>query len=101
MSAGWRLFFSPAALADLHEIYRHGLGIWGEEQSSRYLAQLEECLWLLTEQPKMGAARAELFPEVRSLPVERHIIFYQLRSSTVEIIRVLHCRQDPGRHVGK
>jgi len=38
-------------------------------------------------------------PEMRSFPVESHIVFYQVRSKQIEIIRVLHGRQDPDRHI--
>ncbi|WP_116207861.1 type II toxin-antitoxin system RelE/ParE family toxin [Paraperlucidibaca baekdonensis] len=47
----------------------------------------------------MGSARPELLPDVRSLPIESHILFYRVTANRVEIIRVLHHHQDPQRHL--
>ena len=47
----------------------------------------------------MGVERPELLPGVRSLPVESHALFYRVSTDTVEIIRVLHGRQDPQRQL--
>jgi hypothetical protein len=36
-------------------------------------------------------------PGMRSLPIESHILFYRVTANRLEIIRVLHGRQDPVR----
>lgn len=95
----YRLIISPVAHDDLRGIYQFGLRNWGSIQSSRYLENLKERFWALTEQPLLGIERIELLPGMRSFPVERHIVFYQVRSKQIEIIRVLHGRQDPNRHI--
>jgi toxin ParE1/3/4 len=93
------LVISPAARDDLREIYQFGLRNWGQNQSSSYLDKLKELFWLLTEQNHIGVERPEIFPEARSFAVERHVVFYQVQSNHIEIIRVLHARQDPNRHI--
>jgi len=47
----------------------------------------------------MGIERSDLLPGARSLPIESHTLFYRVTTDTVEIIRVLHGRQDPQRHL--
>ena len=94
-----QLVIAPAAKSDLKKIYQYGLHQWGQAQSSRYLEKLKEHFWLLTEQPLIGVDRPELLPDVRSLPIESHTLFYRLTTNTVDIIRVLHSRQDPRQHV--
>lgn len=96
-----RLVLSPAAQEDLREVYRFGLRHWGANQTAKYLEKLKEHLWTLSEEPHIGRQRPDLFPELRSFPVESHIVFYQVRSPKVEIIRVLHCRQDPNQYLGQ
>lgn len=96
-----QLVFSPAAQEDLREIYRFGLRHWGANQASKYLESLKEHLWTLTEEPLIGRKRPDLFTELRSFPVESHIVFYQVRPPKVEIIRVLHGRQDPNQYLGQ
>lgn len=93
----YQLVISPAAKNDLKEIYQYGLRQWGEIQSDNYLLAIKERFWLLTTQPQMGVERQEFQPHVRSLPMMSHVMFYRINDNTIEIIRVLHGRQDPFR----
>lgn len=95
----YRLVVSPAARDDLSNIYQFGLQHWGVTQASNYLEIIKALLWRLTEQPKMGIDREDLLPSIRSFAVETHIVFYRLRFDRVEIVRILHGRQDPKRHI--
>lgn len=81
------LIISPIARDDLKNIFQYGLLNWAEVQASKYLDALKERLWTLTEQPQMGIECDELLPNMRSFPVESHIIFYRLKTRQVEIIR--------------
>ena len=94
-----QLVISPAAHSDLSNIYRFGLQKWGEGQSSRYLEKVKEQFRTLTRLPYIGTERLELLPGVRSFPVESHVIFYRLSPTHIEIIRLLHGRQDPAIHL--
>jgi toxin ParE1/3/4 len=94
-----KLVLSPAAKNDLKEIYQYGLRQWGQAQSGRYLTAIQENLWSLTEQTLIGSERPELLPDIQSLPIQSHTLFYRVTVSQVEIIRVLNGRQDPKRHL--
>lgn len=94
-----QLVIAPTAKTDLKDIYQYGLRQWGQTLSESYLENVKEQLWMLTEQPKIGIERSELLLGIRSLPIESHTLFYRVTSDTVEIIRVLHSRQDPQRHL--
>ena len=97
--ASHQLVIAPAAKNDLKEIYQYGLRQWGQSHSEGYLSTIKKQFWLLTQQPLMGTERPELLPDTRSLPIESHALFYRVTTNRVEIIRVLHGRQDPQRHV--
>jgi len=97
--SSFRLIISPIARNDLKNIFQFGMSNWGEAQSSKYLDHLKTQLWTLTEQPEMGIERDELLPNLRSFPVESHVIFYRLEIEKIEIIRVIHGRQDPLRFI--
>jgi toxin ParE1/3/4 len=97
--ASHQLVIAPAARNDLKEIYQYGLRQWGQAQSESYLSTIKKQFWLLTQQPLMGTERPELLPNSRSLPIESHTLFYRVTANRVEIIRVLHGRQDPQRHL--
>jgi len=95
----YQLAIAPAAKNDLKDIYQYGLRQWGRAQSESYLSSIKNQFWSLTQQPFMGTERHELLPDTRSLPVESHTLFYRVTANSVEIIRVLHGRQDPQRHL--
>lgn len=95
----YQLIIAPAAKNDLREIYRYGLRQWGQAQSDSYLAAIKDQFWSLTEQPLIGIERTDLLPNTRSLPSQSHTLFYRVTTNRVEIIRILHSRQDPQRHL--
>jgi toxin ParE1/3/4 len=97
--ASHQLVIAPAAKHDLKEIYQYGLRQWGQSQSESYLSTIKKQFWLLNQQPLMGTERPELLPDTRSLPIKSHTLFYRVTANKVEIIRVLHGRQDPQRHL--
>ena len=94
-----QLIIAPAAKADLKEIYQYSLRQWAQARSDNYLETLKNQFWLLTEQPLMATERPEFLTGIRSLTIESHVLFYRTSASSVEIIRILHCRQDPARHL--
>ena len=94
-----QLVIAPAAKNDLKEIYQYGLRQWGQAQSENYLSTIKNQFWLLTQQPLIGTERPELLPDVRSLPINSRTLFYRVTTTRVEVIRVLHGRQDPQRHL--
>lgn len=95
--AAHQLVIAPAAKNDLKEIYQYGLRKWGQAQSESHPYTINNQFWLLTQQPLTGTERPELLPNSRSLPIESHTLFYRVTAKRVEIIRVLHGRQDPQR----
>jgi len=95
----YKLFIAPAAKDDLTDIYQFGLSHWGKTQSDNYLAAIKDQFWMLIDQPLMGVERSELLLNTRSLTIQSHIVFYRVIPGLIEIIRVLHGRQDPQRHL--
>mgnify|MGYP000111216561 CR=1 FL=1 len=93
------LSISPEAKSDLTNIYRYGVTVWGAAQAASYLNKLKAQIWRLVSYPMMGTDRSTLLPNLRSLPVGSHILFYRPERTLVELVRVLHSRQDPERHL--
>ncbi|WP_151669693.1 type II toxin-antitoxin system RelE/ParE family toxin [Nitrincola schmidtii] len=95
----FELVISPAAKSDLKQIYEFGLQQWGTNQANSYLEGIKEKLWSLIEHPRIGIERFDLMVDIRSVPVNRHSIFYRIKAKDIEIIRILHGRQDPINHL--
>ena len=108
----WRL--SAAADADIVNILRDSRSRFGGDQMSRYQALLMRAADLAGEAPmRVGSvARDDLLPGLRSLHISAaarrrggaaHLLLYVVADgpAPVLILRVLHERMDPARHLGE
>jgi len=89
----------PRAKKDLIGIWRYSFNEWGEAQADKFLAEIEAGIAQLKHNPKLGRPREEVRAGYRSLPVNRHIVYYLLTPSVIRIVRVLHAQTDPDRHL--
>lgn len=89
-----------AAEDDLVEIGVRSQKDWGKAQTLRYMAQLDEKMHLIGANPGLGRACDEVRPGLRRMVAGGHVIFYRVDDDgDAEIVRVLHARMDPVRHV--
>ena len=94
---GYRL--RALALQDLEEIWDHTFEQWGAEQAERYLNALLTCFDDLAENPELGRERKEVKQGYRSFPQGRHVIFYIIAQTQIEIIGIVHQSADVNRHL--
>lgn len=95
--AGFRI--TKAAKRDLLAIARHTLHRWGAEQRRRYLTQLDARFHWLAQYPTLGTASDDIKPGYWRYHEGRHVIFYRVSNTGVDIIRILHDRMLPTRHL--
>ena len=88
------LTISSAARGDLRNIYRFGRKRWGGQRASLYLEELKNQIWMLVSNAYTGKSRDDVLPGVRGFVVGQHVIFYRLVRDRIEIVRILHGRQD-------
>jgi toxin ParE1/3/4 len=62
--------------------------------ADKQIARIGEVFEMLLENPLAGRERRELRTDLRSFPVGSYVIFYIPAPDGVEIIRVMHGRQD-------
>ena len=94
-----RLVISPAARNDLKKIVQFGVTSWGMPRTSQYMGHIKSQFLNLMEHPEIGMIRDDLLPSIHSLRSQSHVIFYRLQKTRIEIVRVLHGRQDPQCHL--
>lgn len=86
---------SPQARRDAISIWQ-----WVADDSPRaadgLLARFAEVSSLLAGAPEMGRARNDLARGLRCFPVGEYVIFYRLIGDGIDIVRILHGRQDIG-----
>ena len=112
-----RYRLTRSAKADIASILHTSEERHGREARIRYAALLLAALRRVAEEPEGRSTldRSELRPGIRSFHIRHsrgesreaavanpvHVIFYRgVRPGLVEIVRVLHDRMEPRRHVG-
>ena len=90
---------SSLARRDLREIARYTLLTWGLNQALHYDQSLEECMTQLAGKPQLGRLCPAIYPGSRRYEHEKHVIFYCEEQGGIRVLRILHQRQLPRRHV--
>lgn len=90
-----RVFYRPKALADIQALFAYSRSEWGEDQAADYLNGLEALCSALAKLPKLGRPAGDY----RRFRYERHVLFYRVERSRIVIVRILHERMVPARHL--
>ena len=90
----------PLAAEDIAEICDH-IADDSLRAADRWVDQLDEQFQLLATQPRMGRARGELSPGLRSFPFGRYVIFYEPIDGGIDVVRVLHSARDVDAQFGE
>jgi toxin ParE1/3/4 len=95
------ILLSPEAEADLIQAAEYldeetGTAVFGH----RLHDEIDHVLDLIAANPWMGRARPELQDGLRGFPHGQYTIFWRLNDNRIDIVRVLHQRQDVERAFG-
>ena len=91
---------SPEAKKDLLDIHAYTQNKWGRQQAQKYIYALEKRCDELTQSPHIGRERPEIKPGYKSIAEGKHVIFYRVSDSDIEILRILHGRMDIEQRMG-
>ncbi len=80
-------FLSEKAKADVKGIGRYTQEQWGVEQRNRYLGALE------------GHSAETIRRGYRRIREGSHVVYFHRSGNEVEVVRVLHKRMLPGKHM--
>lgn len=95
-----RYLLSPAAHADLEQIWDYTYARWGLDQAEEYVRELQRAIERAAANPQIGRACDEIRPGYRKLAAGSHTLFYRLSADgIVDVVRVLHQRMDVDRHL--
>lgn len=89
-----RVVWAPRARRDLHDIWRYYARVASPEVADRLLLKIGNVGARLADQALMWRARDEVMVGLRAIIVHPHTIFYRAEDGIVEIVRVLHERQN-------
>jgi toxin ParE1/3/4 len=65
-------------------------------RADAFIDDVDAKFHLLAEQPMIRRSREELAPGLRSFPLGRYVIFYEVTPDGIAIVRVLHGARDLG-----
>jgi len=91
--------FSPRASADIDRIYDYTEDRWGSEQADRYTLELKLACNGLIEIPRLGRPANTIRAGYFVLGCGSHNIFFRKEKTRIVIVRILHNRMDPMRHL--
>lgn len=90
---------SPAAQRDLSSIWDFTQERWDESQAEIYMSEIRAAIERIAAAPGRGRACDEIREGYRRYSIGSHLVFYVERTGGVDVIRVLHHRMDPSRHL--
>ena len=95
-----RYVLSPAARADLEQIWDYTCQRWDDDQAEEYVREIQRAIERVVDNPMIGRACDELRPGYRKHAVGSHTLYYRIVSGDViNVVRILHQRMDVDRHL--
>src|SRR5690606_24892342 len=92
---------SKKSKQDIQEITKRSMEDFREKQTLKYMAGLKERLQLLAEQPDIGRRFDHSLTKHQYLffRYESHVIYYTKRNGDIFIVRILHTKMLPQKHI--
>jgi toxin ParE1/3/4 len=95
-----RYLLSPAAQADLEQIWDYTHQRWGIDQAEEYVREFQRAIERAAANTQIGRGCDEIRPGYRKLAAGSHTLFYRVTAhGVIDIVRVLHQRMDVDRHL--
>ncbi|KHQ51604.1 type II toxin-antitoxin system RelE/ParE family toxin [Mameliella alba] len=85
---------TPAAEADMTDIWTYTAAAWSADQADLYLRGLDEKLGILCQTPHIARERLEIVPPVRLHSYGSHLIIFQVEDDHLAVLRIVHSRQN-------
>ncbi|UNX53842.1 type II toxin-antitoxin system RelE/ParE family toxin [Georgenia sp. TF02-10] len=90
---------TPAAQRDLSSIWDFTEERWDVRQAETYVAEIRAAIERVADDPGRGRACEEIREGYRRYGIGSHMLFYVENADGVDVIRILHQRMDPTRHL--
>lgn len=90
---------TPAAQSDLAEVWDFTKERWDVRQAESYVVEIRTAIERAAEDPRRGRACHEIRSGYRRYSIGSHLVFFIETTDGVDVIRILHQRMDPTRHL--
>lgn len=95
--SGYRL--TPAAQRDLSSIWHFSQERWDADHAQTYVTEIRAAIERIADDPGRGRRCDEIREGYRRYSIGSHLMFYVENADGVDVIRILHQRMDPTRHL--
>lgn len=92
-----RVVLTPAARADVEEIWGYSGERWGDDQAEAYVREIQRAIERVADNPMIGRACDDVRLGYRKHSVGSHTLYYRVGDDEVDVVRVLHQRMDVDR----
>lgn len=86
--------WSPLATQDLFDIWDYVCRVASDAVADKQLQEIDHICILLERSPELGKARDDVRKGLRSMRVDRYVVFYRIAKNAIEVVRVLEERRD-------
>lgn len=90
--------FSPAAVADIGDIWDYSAENWGIEQADSYTDAIQDTCHALAKGVRQGRP-VNVLPGILKYLCGSHVVYFQDEADRLVVIRILHQSQDARLHI--
>ncbi|AZI57408.1 type II toxin-antitoxin system RelE/ParE family toxin [Nakamurella antarctica] len=90
---------TPAARQDLSSMWDFTQERWDSNQAEIYIFEIRAAIERIAADPLRGRACDEIPGQYRRYSIGSHLVFYVESTDSVDVVRILHQRMDPTRHL--
>jgi toxin ParE1/3/4 len=96
-----RYVLSPAAQADLEQIWDYTCERWNDDQAEAYVRVIQHAIELVADNALIGTPCDEVRTGYRRHTAGSHTLYYRVGAGgdLVDVVRILHKRMDVDRHL--
>jgi toxin ParE1/3/4 len=96
-----RYVLSPAAQADLEQIWDYTSQRWNDDQAEAYVRVIQHAVELVADNPLIGRPCGEVRAGYRRHTAGSHTLYYRAGAGgeLIDVVRILHKRMDVDRHL--
>ncbi len=94
-----RVYYTRDAEHDLDAIAEYTVAQWGKDQCAKYLDLLEQTCEVIIPQNAAHGRPVPQRPRLLRWRCERHVVYFRSVRGGIEIVRILHERMLPLKHL--
>ena len=89
-----KLVLTERAIADLKTIESYSTKQWGKRTTTRYLADIESCLQLISQNPDLLSTFEGLPKLLQFYSARKHVLICDVRPTSIVVLTVIHGSMD-------